>query len=133
MSSPADSSTYRVHIAESGESYLCPPQRSVLHGMEALRRKGIAVGCRNGGCGVCKVRVTSGQYHTGKMSRAVCTQAEQAAGLALACRLYPLSDLELSVVGKMARALLAPAIAKNAPPSFGLTATAPIFPPDEET
>ena len=60
----------------------------------------IPIGCCNGGCGVCKVRVTAGSYVTRKMSRAVCGEEEEASGCVLACKLYPRSDLTIEVVGQ---------------------------------
>ena len=51
---------HTVTIADTGESYRCAEHRSVLEGMEALGKKGIPVGCRQGGCGVCKVQVLEG-------------------------------------------------------------------------
>ena len=44
-----------ICIEDTGEQYACADSRSVLEGMEALGKKGIPVGCRQGGCGVCKV------------------------------------------------------------------------------
>ena len=46
---------YNVVIDETGERFRCSPQESLLVGMERLGKKGIPVGCRGGGCGVCKV------------------------------------------------------------------------------
>ena len=71
--------------------------------MEALARKGIPVGCRGGGCGVCKVRIEAGDVRTEKMSRACISAEEEAQGLVLACRAYPRSDLQLSAIDKLAR------------------------------
>lgn len=48
------------------------------------------MGCRNGGCGVCKVRAVEGQVERRKMSRAVIAAEEEQRGYALACRVYPL-------------------------------------------
>lgn len=96
---------YRVLIQDSGEQFACDGQESLLRAMEALGRRGIPVGCRGGGCGVCKVRVTDGAYHTRKMSRACLSTAEEEAGVVLACRVFADSDLSLSVVGKMSRVL----------------------------
>lgn len=73
----------------------------MLGGMEGLRRKGIPVGCRSGGCGVCKIRIEKGRVRRGPTSRAHVSLEEEAAGVALACRCYPEGDLELSVLGKM--------------------------------
>ena len=50
-----------VTITQTGESFDCPVGESVLKGMLRLGRKGIPVGCVNGGCGVCKIRVTTGE------------------------------------------------------------------------
>ena len=92
---------YTVTIAETQESYRCLDERSVLQGMEALGKKGIPVGCRSGGCGVCKVQVLEGQYTRRVMSRAHVSAEEEAAGCALSCRIYPSSDLRLQVLGAM--------------------------------
>ena len=55
----------------------------------------VRVGCRRGGCGACRVKVTKGDYTIQKSSRVHVTEEEAAEGYALACRLSPLSDLEL--------------------------------------
>lgn len=62
--------------------------------LKGLPRK-LPVGCRRGGCGVCRVRVLSGDYQVSPMSRAHVTEADEAAGIVLACSIYPLSDLSL--------------------------------------
>ncbi|MFD1691906.1 2Fe-2S iron-sulfur cluster-binding protein [Azotobacter chroococcum] len=49
----------------------------------------IPVGCRGGGCGVCKVRVVSGRFDFGAMSCRHVSADERGRGLALACRLFP--------------------------------------------
>ena len=92
---------FSIHIRDSGESFFCNSEKSVLGGMEGLRRKGIPVGCRSGGCGVCKIRIEKGTVRHGPTSRAHVSLEEEAAGVALACRCYPEADLELSVLGKM--------------------------------
>ncbi len=55
----------------------------------------LPVGCRRGGCGICRVRVTKGEYRSEAMSRAHISAEEEAAGYALACCIYPLSELSL--------------------------------------
>lgn len=99
---------YRVRIEDTGEQIECRHDCSVLHSMERLGRRGIPVGCRSGGCGVCKVRILKGHARRKVMSRAHVSADEEIAGLALACRLYPDSDLQIQVVGKMRRAFAAP-------------------------
>jgi len=53
----------------------------------------IQVGCRGGGCGVCRVQVLAGEYTTKRMSRRFVTEGDEAAGFALACCLVPAGDL----------------------------------------
>lgn len=96
---------YQVDIANTQERYACADGTTLLAGMEALARRGIPVGCRGGGCGVCKVRIEAGQVRTDKMSRCHVSAADEAAGLVLACRAYPCSDLRLSAVDKLARCI----------------------------
>jgi ferredoxin len=93
--------SYLVTIEEGGLVYRCPDDRSVLEGMEALGKKGIPVGCRNGGCGVCKVEVTQGNYVSRVMSREHVSEADEARGRVLSCRIRPASDIHLRVIGKM--------------------------------
>ncbi len=92
---------YTITIDDTGESYRCVDTRSVLEGMEALGKKGIPVGCRNGGCGVCKVQVQSGSYSQRVMSREHVSEADEASGCVLSCRIKPTSDLRLRVIGSM--------------------------------
>jgi ferredoxin len=121
---------FQVTIENTGETFACKEVDNVLKAMEQLRRKGIPVGCRNGGCGVCKVRVTEGRYLKKKMSRAVVSAQEEAQGCVLACKIYPQSDLRVDVVGKMARAVVA---RNSASFSFEFTTTTDVFQPDKET
>lgn len=61
-------------------------------------RRGIGdvpIGCRGGGCGVCRVRVSAGSYYTKKMSRKHISAHDEEDGIVLACRLIPLSDLTI--------------------------------------
>jgi len=99
---------YTVTIAETQESYRCLDERSVLQGMEALGKKGIPVGCRQGGCGVCKVLVLQGSYSKRVMSRAHISAEEEAGGCVLSCRIKPTSDLRVSVVGSMKKTVCRP-------------------------
>lgn len=97
--------TYTIHIADTDEHYPCADGDNLLRAMEALGRRGIPVGCRGGGCGVCKVRIREGRIHTLKMSRAQVSASEQEHGIVLACRAFPLSDLSLEVIGKIRKRL----------------------------
>jgi ferredoxin len=91
---------YTVTVEDSGEAFACPDGERVLIAMEKQGFKPIPVGCRGGGCGACRVFVAEGTYRTRKMSRAQVSEAEEAEGFVLACRLIPESDLTLRLAGK---------------------------------
>lgn len=104
MSTPA-TARFAVRIEDTGETYRCADTRSLLEGMEALGRKGIPVGCRNGGCGVCKVQIRDGRYASRVMSRDHVSEEDERCGRVLACRVRPCSDLSLSVIGLMRKSV----------------------------
>lgn len=90
-----------VQVEQTGESYACATTESLLQGMLRLGRRGIPVGCVNGGCGVCKVRILEGEVQPlGPVSRAHVSAEEEARGCTLACRAAPKTAVRLAVVGK---------------------------------
>jgi ferredoxin len=90
-----------VTVAQTGETYACAIGESLLKGMLLLGRKGIPVGCVNGGCGVCKVRILEGKVkRLGPVSRAHVSVEEEARGITLACRVGPITAVRLEVAGK---------------------------------
>lgn len=93
---------YRIEIAGQQQEFFCAPDQVLLIGMERQNASGIRVGCRGGGCGVCKVRIIDGLYETKCMSRKHVSEAEEQQGIALACRVMPRSDLLLGVVHQAA-------------------------------
>ena len=96
---------HQIAVIGTEVSFPCSAEESVLAGMAKTGRRGIPKGCFGGGCGICRVRVVSGDYRTGKMSREQVTEQEASEGFALACKCYPQGDLQLEVVGKISRAL----------------------------
>lgn len=88
---------HRVTIRDNGGSFTCGADDRVLIAMEKGGKADIPVGCRGGGCGVCRVRVLEGAFETGPMSKRHVGPDEKARGLALACRLYPRGDLLLAL------------------------------------
>lgn len=104
---------YEILILDTGERYRCGPEENLLRAMERLNRLGIPVGCRGGGCGVCKIRIGRGEVRAARMSRAHVSVEEEAAGVGLACRLFPRSDLELNVLGGMRKRILEPRVAPH--------------------
>ncbi|RQS06057.1 2Fe-2S iron-sulfur cluster-binding protein [Burkholderia sp. Bp8991] len=105
-----------VRIAQTDERYACVSGESLLAGMAKLGRRGIPVGCLNGGCGVCKVRVLRGAVRKlGPISRAHVSAEEESDGYALACRVVPDGDVELEVAGRLKKPFFCGASRAGAP------------------
>ncbi len=86
---------YEIRETVSGQTFRCLPGQSVLRAMEQQGKRCVPVGCRGGGCGLCKVRVLSGTYQCHKMSCSHVPPEAAKQGLALACQLFPQSDLSI--------------------------------------
>lgn len=111
-----------VRVAQTGETYACATDESLLRGMLRLGRKGIPVGCVNGGCGVCKVRIVQGSVKSlGPVSRAHVSADEEDAGLTLACRVAPACAVTLEVAGKLEKPFSRGPAIPAAPPIHELT------------
>jgi len=98
---------HTITITDTAEEYSCKETQHLLAGMMQLGKKGIPVGCRGGGCGVCKINILSGTFESKKMSRDRVTEQEEKAGTVLACRVFPRSDIRLQVVGHLNKAITA--------------------------
>ncbi|HCF1525223.1 2Fe-2S iron-sulfur cluster binding domain-containing protein [Pseudomonas aeruginosa] len=98
---------HELVFEDTDEGFQCDEKESVLADMARLGRKGIPVGCRGGGCGVCKVQIISGSYMSCTMSRQHISVEDESLGIVLACRIYPRSRITLRVVGKMRKSVYA--------------------------
>lgn len=114
---------WNVSVAQTGETYMCAGDESLLRGMMRLGRKGIPAGCVNGGCGVCKVRIVAGSVRVlGPISRAHVSLAEEAQGYTLACRAAPTAPVRLEVAPRLTKpfsrtgAMAAPTSSPNIQP-----------------
>lgn len=117
-----------VHIAQTGDCYSCCTDESLLKGMLRLGLKGIPVGCVNGGCGVCKVRIVEGSVlPMGPVSRAHVSAEEEAQGYTLACRVAPAAAVRLEVCARLARPFSRTAVLAASAVPF------PAAPPTKET
>lgn len=92
--------SFRITVAGTARTFSCRDAQSVLSAMVANGADAIPVGCRSGGCGVCRVEVESGTFETGCMSHAQVGDADRARGIALACQVFPTSDLRIRVLGR---------------------------------
>ncbi|MBS7668981.1 2Fe-2S iron-sulfur cluster-binding protein [Croceicoccus gelatinilyticus] len=85
---------WRVEIAGS-QPFTCREDQTVLDAMRCAGLNPLAIGCRGGGCGVCRVRVQGGEYVARPMSTACVPPEEALNGLALACRIMPRGNLTM--------------------------------------
>jgi ferredoxin len=94
--------SHTVHVEGTGVSLCCRSGQSVLGALGEAGLSAITVGCRGGGCGVCRVHVLSGSYEAGCMSQAQISDADRQLGIVLACKVFPKSDMYLRPLGRKA-------------------------------
>ncbi len=89
--------SFRIHFPEEGIDFPCRHDQVILEAMVKHGRGPIRHGCFGGGCGVCKVRVLTGEYAAVKrMSAAHITERQLRDGYVLACCITPKTDLTLA-------------------------------------
>lgn len=95
----AGSAEFALHIAGQEAPVRCFPGNTILDAANRATQAGIRFGCRGGGCGLCKIRVSSGVVAVRAMSRVHVPEAALAEGYVLACRAYPRSDIAIEIEG----------------------------------
>ncbi|MEY1661036.1 2Fe-2S iron-sulfur cluster-binding protein [Isoalcanivorax beigongshangi] len=88
-----DTEFCRIHVRNRDQVLLIRRGDKLLQGMEQCGQQLIRVGCRKGGCGLCRIRILSGEVACEKMSRCHVSAEDRALGYALACRVIPQTDL----------------------------------------
>ena len=86
-------------VGKDGENLLVTLSRAGL---------GYRIGCRRGGCGVCKVHLLLGEVaYERPIAESVLSDDERVAGICLSCRAVPLTDvvIELQEGDKLRRLL----------------------------
>lgn len=74
------------------------PSIPILHSITSLVGSPIQIGCKGGGCGVCKSQIVTGSYSAKRMSKAHVSEEDLEQDIVLACRVIPESDLTLVVL-----------------------------------
>ncbi len=110
MSRLGSARSHNIMILDTGEDFLCGEDQHLLQGMTTLGKRGIPSGCHGGGCGVCKIQITSGPIVTLVMSRDYVSEGEEKKGIVLACRTFPRGAVSLKVIGKLSKNVLRPSI-----------------------
>ncbi len=104
MAMSQKSQGFDVHVehADGDVKFVCPEDLSILSAMEKAGLAVVPVGCRGGGCGICKISIKSGAFKSGKMSKAHISDDEiKSASVSLACRTYPQSAIIIKPLGKV--------------------------------
>lgn len=86
---------YQISFAGQERLYPAAACRSLLASLVAEGVDALSVGCRSGGCGVCRIQILDGEYQALPMNRARISEADEAVRIALACRIIPMSDLHI--------------------------------------
>ena len=94
------STRFEIYVEDKDTRFHCAEEQRLLHAMQAQGLGSIPVGCKGGGCGVCRIQITRGDYETRKMSRAHVTEEDERQGIVLSCRVVPKSDLSLRLAPK---------------------------------
>ncbi|WP_368780872.1 2Fe-2S iron-sulfur cluster-binding protein [Alicyclobacillus fastidiosus] len=90
--------SYQVHVLESGQVLNVSEGEKLLDAAVRQGERAILQGCRGGGCGMCKVRVITGDYDlVGKCSVVVLPPGDRQAGYVLSCKTVMKSNAVISV------------------------------------
>lgn len=92
-----------VTIHPTGEVIYLEPEETVLSG---LYKAGYAytIGCRRGGCAICKVDCHVGTFHYNRpIADTVLNAEELADGTCLSCRAVPANDITIELRGENVR------------------------------
>ena len=89
---------FAISLGDEIGEFRAGRDRSLLASMIASGKHWLSIGCRGGGCGVCRIKVIAGQFETLPMNRARVSVEDEASGFALACRVFPQSDMRIIAV-----------------------------------
>jgi ferredoxin len=81
--------------AFSDERVLVSLERAQSLGRLPELRTKLPVGCRRGGCGICRARVLKGNYRSEAMSLEHVPPEDRDVGIVLCCSIFALSDITL--------------------------------------
>ncbi|PSJ46409.1 ferredoxin [Zobellella endophytica] len=85
------------HPDQASERFPVQAGQTLLAGAEAGLTRPVPVGCRGGGCGLCRVRILQGPYQRQCMSRRHVGPGQAQLGYALACKVLPEGDLDIEL------------------------------------
>jgi ferredoxin len=90
---------YQLHVKNKDAIYANIEGKNLMDVL-SVRANVVPKGCHNGACGVCRVKVLSGEFENLGMNRKLITEEDEANSIFLACRLKVKSDMELEFIPK---------------------------------
>ncbi|MCL2352881.1 MAG: 2Fe-2S iron-sulfur cluster-binding protein [Firmicutes bacterium] len=88
---------FQITVRETGETFPCKPDETVLAAMLRSGRGPFVCGCFGGGCGICRMKICAGEYEKVKrMSRAHVSEDDEKNGVALLCCVRPRGDMVIT-------------------------------------
>jgi ferredoxin len=87
----------QITVLPTDTTIAAAPDETII---AALIRSGylIRVGCKRGGCGICKVHLLAGEVRYERtIAATVLTGADSAAGICLSCRAVPITDVVIEL------------------------------------
>lgn len=95
-----EGSKYQLRMKGKDKTFTACTEDHILNSMA---KGGVEIapnGCHGGGCGVCKIKILSGEVETLNMSKKYISDEEKEQGFVLACRAMPKTDVEFEFIGK---------------------------------
>lgn len=86
---------FEISFEGQTQRFRAASHRTLLASLVAEGATALSIGCRSGGCGVCRIKVVEGAYQTMTMNRARISRDDEGQGIVLACRIIPVSDLNI--------------------------------------
>ncbi len=92
---------FNVLYLDENVTFGCKESEELIYTMHRAGVKPFPIGCRRGGCGICKIRIDEGEFDIIRpMSRSKLSLDEQNQDIVLACCIKPKSDLQISKIVK---------------------------------
>ncbi len=92
---------FNLTMKDYEKVFLADESKHILDSMNLNSINKAPNGCYGGGCGVCKIKISSGEFKKLSMSRKYISKEEEDAGFVLACRVFPKSNIEFEFIGKI--------------------------------
>jgi ferredoxin len=90
---------YKIYVKHKDTFYNNVENKNIMD-ILGINADVVPKGCHNGGCGVCKVKVLSGEFENIGMNRKFITKEDELNNIFLACRLKVKSDIFLEFIPK---------------------------------